>query len=128
MPDAENLQSSQPHAPGRRRRFYLAVHGRRESVRSLHVLWGVQLRGMSDSFAAWRSFGEFETFRERGASILVAGSHRSLGSERAEPGEVSPSAWSDDNNIRSLAELPSRLGWISTGEGIFIPQPLRSVY
>ena len=27
--DAENLQSNQPHAPGRRRRFYLAVHGRR---------------------------------------------------------------------------------------------------
>ena len=29
MPDAENLQSNQPHAPDRRRRFYLAVHGRR---------------------------------------------------------------------------------------------------
>ncbi len=29
MPDAENLQSNQSHAPGRRRRFYLAVHGRR---------------------------------------------------------------------------------------------------
>src|SRR5277367_3948119 len=28
-PDAENLQSNQPHAPGRRRRFYLAVDGRR---------------------------------------------------------------------------------------------------
>src|SRR5580658_5072935 len=27
--DAENLQSNQPHAPSRRRRFYLAVHGRR---------------------------------------------------------------------------------------------------
>ena len=35
--DAENLQSNQPHAPGRRRRFYLAVHGRRVSVRSLHT-------------------------------------------------------------------------------------------
>src|SRR5271154_1068690 len=29
MPDAENLQSNQRHAPDRRRRFYLAVHGRR---------------------------------------------------------------------------------------------------
>src|SRR5208337_1381837 len=26
--DAENRQSDQPYAPGRRRRFYLAVHGR----------------------------------------------------------------------------------------------------
>jgi hypothetical protein len=29
MLGAENLQSNQSHAPGRRRRFYLAVHGRR---------------------------------------------------------------------------------------------------
>ena len=28
-PDDQNLQSDQPYAPGRRRRFYLAVHGRR---------------------------------------------------------------------------------------------------
>src|ERR1700733_5577273 len=28
-PDVENLQSNQIHAPRRRRRFYLAVHGRR---------------------------------------------------------------------------------------------------
>jgi hypothetical protein len=73
--DVENLQSNQPHARGRRRRFYLAVRGRRVSVRCLHPDCVVQLRGMSGSFAAWRSFGDFETFREQGAPILVADSH-----------------------------------------------------
>ena len=43
----------------------------------------VHLRGMSGSFAAWRISGEFETFREQGASILVADSYRGLASERA---------------------------------------------
>jgi hypothetical protein len=57
------------------RRFYLAVHGRRVSVRCLHPDWVVQLRGMSGSFARWRSSGDFETFREQGAAILVADSH-----------------------------------------------------
>ena len=54
-PDAENLQSDQPHAPGRSRRFSVAVRGRRVSVRSLHGVWVVQLRGVSGSFAARRS-------------------------------------------------------------------------
>ena len=109
-PHAENLHSKQPHAPAQRRPFYLAVHGRPVSVRSLHPDCVVQLRGMSGSFAAWRSSGEFETFREQGAAILVADLHRSLASERAQPGEVLPSAWSDDDNVRSLAELPGRQG------------------
>ncbi len=119
--NTENLQYNQPHAPGRRRRFYLAVHGWRVSVRSLHLLWVVQLRGVSGFFAAWRSSGEFETFREQCASVLVADPHRSLASKRAGPGEVLSSAWSDDDNVRSLAELPGRQGSGSQAYGNIRP-------
>jgi hypothetical protein len=63
--DAENLQSNQPHALGRRRRFYLAVRGRRVTVRSLHSSSVVRFRTISGSLRHWRISGGFETLPEQ---------------------------------------------------------------
>jgi hypothetical protein len=38
----------------------------------------MQLRGIWGSFAEWRISDGVETFREQGASVLLAGSHRSV--------------------------------------------------
>src|SRR5271154_2697554 len=65
-PDAENVPSDQPHAPCRRRRFYLAVHGRRVSVRFPHGSADMPWRSISGSFACWRISGGVETIREQG--------------------------------------------------------------
>ena len=65
MPEAENLQSNQSHAPGRRRRFYLAVLIGVVTVRSLHSSSVVRFRTISGSLRHWRISGDFETLPEQ---------------------------------------------------------------
>ena len=82
--------SDQHHAPGRRRRFYLAVHGRRVSVRFPHGSADMPWRSISGSFACWRISGGVETIRERGAQGLVVDPCRGLAQERPFATQILP--------------------------------------
>jgi hypothetical protein len=59
------LQSNQPHAPCRRRRFYLAFPGWGVTVRSLHSSSVVRFRTISGSLRHWRISSGFETLPEQ---------------------------------------------------------------
>src|SRR5439155_14921455 len=113
-----NSQLHQPHAPGRRRRFSLAVRGSYVSVRILHDFLRVRSRSISGSLLHWRISGGSKTFPEQSQTRVVVDSHRGLAAQRRFACRVLPSASIGRGNVRALAQRAHWRGGSTQAYGI----------